>query len=158
AALAPLIRQWQLDHAARLTVLPVSASTAYRCTGTPSAVLISAEGRIASRLARGPHEIQALVARTLGVTVSASAEPPRAANGRGPRVGDRAPEIALPDSRGTPIDLGERLRGNRTLVVFWDPGCRYCRAMQRDIQRWEGAPSATRPHLLIVVTAAPGRG
>lgn len=36
----------------------------------------------------------------------------------GPRVGERFPDISLPDQHGTTIDLHEHRAGRRALVVF----------------------------------------
>jgi hypothetical protein len=37
----------------------------------------------------------------------------------GPRVGDRFPDLVLPDQRGLPIDLHEARAGRKALVVFY---------------------------------------
>ncbi len=37
----------------------------------------------------------------------------------GPLVGDRFPEVVLPDQHGQPIDLREARAGRKALVVFY---------------------------------------
>ena len=39
----------------------------------------------------------------------------------GPKVGEPAPEVALPDLEGQSVEL-EDFRGEETLVLFWNPG------------------------------------
>jgi len=38
---------------------------------------------------------------------------------KGPAVGERFPDITLPDQSGTPVRLHEARRGRRALVVFY---------------------------------------
>lgn len=87
--LAPKVARWQRDHAGELTIAVIErrrngagqagtdehgrrnvlfqrdgeVSDAYRAQGTPSAVLVGAEGRIASPVAGGAGAIERLVAR-----------------------------------------------------------------------------------------------
>ena len=94
---------------------------AYEVNGTPSAVLIRPDGTIGSPLAAGADAIRLLVARTIGLPNSlptpspapAPIAPASAGNGAaqipqvpaiaprpaGPKVGEPAPPIALPDLR-----------------------------------------------------------
>ena len=37
----------------------------------------------------------------------------------GPRVGDRFPDLVLPDQHGQPVDLHETRAGRKALVVFY---------------------------------------
>ena len=39
--------------------------------------------------------------------------------GMGPRVGDRFPDLVLPDQHGQPVDLHEAGAGRKALVVFY---------------------------------------
>jgi uncharacterized membrane protein YphA (DoxX/SURF4 family)/thiol-disulfide isomerase/thioredoxin len=101
AALLPQISEWQHQYADRVSVVLVSAGTrenvkksathgigqvlvqehgevakAYRYAGTPSAVLISSSGRIASPVAVGADAINSLVRRAVAyVTTMAAMEP-----------------------------------------------------------------------------------
>jgi hypothetical protein len=40
-------------------------------------------------------------------------------SGKGPAIGTRFPEIALPDQAGRPVRLHEASRGRAALVVFY---------------------------------------
>jgi thiol-disulfide isomerase/thioredoxin len=89
-ALAPEIAKWQREHAGDLTIAVIEngdsrretapdehgrrnmllqsdgeVSNAYRAEGTPSAILVGADGRVASGVAAGGPAIEALLARTL---------------------------------------------------------------------------------------------
>ncbi|MHB8577707.1 MAG: MauE/DoxX family redox-associated membrane protein, partial [Dehalococcoidia bacterium] len=113
-------------------------NAAYQVNGTPSAVLVRADGTIGSPLAEGAEPIKALVARTLGTPLPAApqsvipglpvapagqpcpncgqvhdAAPAQAPAVQGLAVGTPAPVLQLPDLDGKPVDLAE-LRGQET--------------------------------------------
>src|SRR4051812_44138955 len=160
AALVPEIAQWQDDHGDRLTVAVVGrrdraanrelakhglryvlfqgareVSVGYGVAGTPTAVLIAADGKIASSPAVGAEAIRRLVADAVGPTPAS-----RAATGDddgwpslpwGAKPGEPAPNFLLPDLTGALFALSD-LRGHETVLLFWDPGCGFCRAMLED--------------------------
>ena len=195
-AMAPDIGRWQRENADSLTIALVSRGTveanraksgehglrrvllqqdrevaeAYQVAGTPSAVLVHADGTIGSLLAEGADAIRALVARTTGAPAQAPAAAPApaapvpavAANGNnggaeapgaptGPQIGHAAPLIKLPDLAGNPMDL-QSFRGYKTLVLFWNPGCSFCSQMLDDLRAWERNRPAGAPKLLVVST------
>ena len=51
------------------------------------------------------------------------------------------------------LDLAA-FRGARTLVLFWNPGCGFCRQMLDALKAWEANPPAGAPKLLVVSTGA----
>ena len=68
----------------------------------------------------------------------------------GPKVGEPAPEIKLPDLEGKHVSL-EDFRGEETLVLFCSPGCGYCQEeLMPELKEWEAAPPDGAPRLLIV--------
>lgn len=117
-ALLPQIGQWQDQYADRLSMVLVSAGTrednakksaahgtgqvlvqergeiaeAYQYGGTPSAVLISSSGRIASPVAVGEHAIDSLVRRTVAFVTATSATEPAQASGFNEDAGVKAAE------------------------------------------------------------------
>ena len=203
-ALLPDLGRWERDHGGVLTVALVSrgapeanrakvaehgigrvllqedreVSRDYQANGTPSAVVVLADGTIGSPVAAGAEAIRQLVARTVGapgaaVPVVRQAVPnTAAANGNGngnraavpppaprpaapdPNLGKPAPAIALPDLDGKPVSLAD-FKGNPTLVVFWNPGCGFCRRMVDDLKAWEAAPPPDAPKLLLVSSGTP---
>jgi methylamine dehydrogenase accessory protein MauD len=140
---------------------------AYRYQGTPSAVLVSPDGKIASNLVAGAEGIRTLVADDVPVgTASSQPSPPQPVpaavpqepatqpsnlNGNGAKtlVGHPAPDLQLPDLAGKPFSLEER-RGRNTLVLFWNPQCGFCQKMMGDLKAWEDDKPPTAPDILVV--------
>jgi peroxiredoxin/uncharacterized membrane protein YphA (DoxX/SURF4 family) len=185
-ALLPDVGRWQREHAGALTVAMISrggadanrgkatehglvnvllqennqVSQPYQAHGTPSAVVVRADGTIGSPVALGADAIRTLVDRTLGRVPLAPA-PVRAAqptNGRGgapaaapSRVGTPAPDVQLTDLDGKAVQLAD-YRGSDTVLLFWNPGCGFCQRMVNDIKAWEENPPADAPKLLVVST------
>jgi peroxiredoxin/uncharacterized membrane protein YphA (DoxX/SURF4 family) len=203
-ALAPEVGRWQRAHAADLTIAVITRGTAdesraksaehglanvllqadnevadaYRVQGTPSAVIVGPDGTIASGLAGGADEIQALL-RSVGTradvasqtavavpdataTTPASPSPVVAAgNGsgggavvppaQGPGIGDPAPPVKLTDVNGRTVNIAG-YRGTKTLLLFWNPSCGYCEQMLDDLRAWEADPPAGAPKLIVVST------
>ncbi|HEV2582620.1 MAG TPA: MauE/DoxX family redox-associated membrane protein [Ktedonobacteraceae bacterium] len=137
----------------------------YQVAGTPSAVLIRTDGTIATPLAEGADDIRGLVAGAIGLPVLKSL--PLAAgmqsNGNGgaamanqpagQQVGKQAPDFSLPDLSDRTVKLSD-FRGEKTLVLFWNPGCGFCQRMLDDLKAWEEKPSEGAPKLLVVSTGS----
>jgi len=125
-------------------------AVSYRYGGTPGAVLVTADGTIASEVAAGPDAIRHLVASAdgsaavpvvLGRDQNGSAQPPA-----GPGIGEPAPPVRLPDLEGNTVDMGT-IDGRDRFVLFWDPGCGFCQDVLPQLREWEqhrtdGAPEA----------------
>jgi len=144
-ALLPQVAGWQHQHRDRLTVALASRRSAgqkaatpethglrdvllqanreiaeaNQANGTPSAVLIAANGKIASPLASGAQAITQLIqsAATSGLPAvlaaprAASATGPSSQDKPGPAVGAAAPDLAwtdLPVPVGVPVVLAEK--------------------------------------------------
>ncbi len=138
-------------------------AAAYQANGTPAAVLVRSDGTIGTPLALGADAIRSFVARTTGAPAPAPAPAPTAANGgnaggrvaarAGARVGEPAPEVSLPDLTGKTVSLAD-FKGDQTLVLFWNPGCGFCRRMVDDVKAWEAKPPKGAPKLLVVSTGS----
>ncbi len=163
--LVPLSAEWQREHADALTVAfacdgaadDVRAEAeefelehvlvdddlriyeAFNGSGTPSAVLVAADGTIGSWVAPGSDWIERLVARTLAADPEESGLP----------IGAEAPELELPSLAGEPVSLSE-LRGHQTLLLFWNPSCGFCRSMHEDLLAWERDDRNGAPELVVV--------
>jgi peroxiredoxin/uncharacterized membrane protein YphA (DoxX/SURF4 family) len=171
-ALMSSIAQWQRDLAAAITITVVSRGSAqanrakaelqgvnrillqadrevaeaYLCSGTPGAVLVGRNGLIASPLAMGAEAISSLVDRVTGKhrhleVIDSSGDP----HGIGPvlAVGSPVPDMGLRDTRGTAISFEST---ERTILIFWNPACGFCRDMLQDLTGWEtsGRSDASR--------------
>jgi protein-disulfide isomerase len=125
-------------------------------TGTPSAVLVAADGRIASALAEGADAIAALVARATGMPVPVNGTHDNCGGGTmvagAARLGERAPTVRLPDLGGAMRDLAAQREA--TAVLFWNPACGFCQQMLEQVKAWEVRPPDGAPSLLIVSTGA----
>jgi len=179
-ALLPDLARWQHEYAATVTIALISrgtleanrakfseqplsyvllqqnreAATVYQVQGTPSAVIVRADGTIGSPLAPGAEAIAALVARTVG-----SSPPVPHTNGHGSvpaqpvalPIGTPAPALTLPDLQGKMVNLAD-FRGHSSLLLFWNPGCGFCQRMLDDLKAWEARPPKGAPQLLVVST------
>ena len=186
STLMPEIGSWQRAHVEELTVGVISRGSveenlanarkngvrqillqekretalAYRAVGTPSAVLVDAEGRIGSALAEGTDSIRALVAHTLARTTSESHIAPALPHSKthcgdgsvralAPPIGEPAPRLSLPDLSGEVVEL-DVYRGSDLAILFWSSSCGFCQSILGDIKAWEGRPGSGTPQLLIV--------
>jgi peroxiredoxin/uncharacterized membrane protein YphA (DoxX/SURF4 family) len=179
-ALLPDLGRWQREHASRVAIALVSRGTPeanrnktsehgirtvlleherevserYLVMGTPSAVLISAEGTIASALAEGADAIGALVGRATGAPVTVSGTHDNCGGGTmvagAARLGDRAPAVRLPDLASVMRDLSNERAA--TVVLFWNPSCGFCQQMLEQVTAWEKETPAGAPRLLLVST------
>jgi peroxiredoxin len=192
-AMLPEVGHWQEEHAQRLTLALVSrggveenktkaqehglsnlllqkdweVSDSYQVRGTPSAVLISPDGKVASPVAGGVEGIRGLLSYAVGERTQLPMQPhqPQAQGQPCPncgkvhaaaptveaaqKVGEEAPEVKLPDLEGKTVELAD-FRGEKTLVLFWNPGCGFCQQMLPDLKELEANSPVDAPKLLVV--------
>jgi peroxiredoxin/uncharacterized membrane protein YphA (DoxX/SURF4 family) len=192
-ALLPEVGRWQEEHQEKLTLALISrgdpdenktkaqehalrnvvlqkdweVSESYEVRGTPSAVLVSSEGKVASPVAGGEEGIRALLSYAVGERAQLPMQPhqPQAQGQPCPncgkvhagaptmpaarQIGEPAPEVKLADLEGTTVEL-EDFRGHETLVLFWNPGCGFCQQMLPEIKHWEENRPEGAPTLLFV--------
>ena len=193
-AMLPEVGRWQEEHANKLTLSLVSrgeveenktkaqehalknvvlqkdweVSESYEVSGTPSAVLISAEGTVASPVAGGDESIRGLLSYAVGERAQLPMQPHQhqtegqpcpncgKVHAAAPSVpaalplGEPAPEMKLPDLQGNTVELTKNFKGQQTLLVFWNPGCGFCQQMLPDLKQWEQNPPQEAPKLLVV--------
>jgi peroxiredoxin len=148
-------------------------SEAYKIMGTPSAVLIGPDGKVATPVAGGAEGIRALLSYAVGERAQLPMQPqqPQAqgqpcpncgkvhpngngaaqqAERMGPKVGEPAPEVKLADLEGEEVSLQEDFRGQESLVLFWNPGCGFCQQMLPGLKEWESGAPAGAPRLVVV--------
>ncbi|HEY7032127.1 MAG TPA: redoxin domain-containing protein [Thermomicrobiales bacterium] len=143
---------------------------AYQANGTPAAVIVRPDGTIGSPVSAGAEAIKTLVAKATG-SLPLQAAPVARSGGNGanggqavapqpapqiPRakVGDVAPAIELPDLEGKTVTLAD-FKGQKTMLLFWNPGCGFCRRMTDELKQWEAKPPKGAPKLLVVSTGTP---
>ncbi len=123
-----------------------STGTAFGATGTPSAVLVDENLKVASPVVAGAQAVLTLlgVQRTPQPQESALAQETA-------KLGEPAPEFTLPDLSGKLVsldDLGER----NILLLFWNPACGSCRRMVDDLKEWENSAPASAPKTVVIST------
>ena len=130
---------------------------AFGASGTPSAVLVGADGKIASGLAVGGPTVISLLRNEAPNLLDASAaadEPEAPAGPRGVPVGSKAPSVQLPDLDGKQVKL-EEMRNGRTALLFWNPGCGFCQRLVSDLKEWESSKGEGAPQLVLISTGTP---
>jgi thiol-disulfide isomerase/thioredoxin len=183
-ALLPQIATWQHELSGQLTIAVLTRGSAednrakvrehgvsgvwldsdlvvynaYQGVGTPGAVVIDPQARIASGVVGGADAIAGLVQQTIGapavvpvVQVPAPAPAPPPPPPALP-VGADAPSVDLLDLTGKRIRLVAKDR--ETLVLFWNPGCGFCQRMLDDLRGWEEQPPAGAPRLVLISTGS----
>src|SRR6185503_6219029 len=64
-------------------------------------------------------------------------------------IGEMAPRFTLQDLSNSIVKM-EDLLGSPTLLLFWHPHCKFCRAMYDDLVRWEENPPVGAPKLVFI--------
>ncbi len=165
SVLMPEVARWQREHGDALTIALLSegdpeavradaaqhglehvlvdeglaAYEAYEANGTPSAVLIADDGTIASWLAAGGDWIETLVQQALDGLGRTPGLP----------IGSDLPSIRLESLDGNTRELAQ-LVDRPTVVLFWNPGCGFCRAMHDDVIVWEESRPPDTPALVVI--------
>ncbi|HUA03206.1 MAG TPA: MauE/DoxX family redox-associated membrane protein [Solirubrobacteraceae bacterium] len=147
-----------LDHVLVQTEREVAE--AYGAYGTPMAVVVDPDGLIASPLVASGGAIAELVALTSGSHPEIRQVPAANGNGQsnggrvgagGLAIGSEAPSLVLEDLDGRNVRLAD-LYGDRTVVLFWNPGCGFCQRMLDRLHFFEQS-SHLQTSPLVVVSA-----
>ena len=144
-------------------------SGAYGVESTPSAVFIRPDGTIGSPVLEGADSISAfleyamrerdLLSMRQDGQEGTSSHPATPGSGAAraastvPVIGEPAPPFELTDLNGATLAL-RYFEGEEVVLIFWDPGCGFCREMLPDIRAWEDEPSEEGPKLLVVSTGS----
>jgi thiol-disulfide isomerase/thioredoxin/uncharacterized membrane protein YphA (DoxX/SURF4 family) len=115
---------------------------------TPTALLVNADGNVASAPAFGDVKIRELV-ESVKTAAAADDELRFIANGQGKIIGQPLPEFSLPDADGKPFD-SKAILGKKTLVAYWSPTCGFCQQMLDELREWDKTKGADEPNLLLV--------
>jgi thiol-disulfide isomerase/thioredoxin len=163
--LPPEIRAWQQRLAGRVRLVLASNGTAeevrseaadfgltdalvdrdlrlfhaFEAKGTPSAVLVRKDETVGSHMASGQAAILELL-----TDLAAQSE-----NGSRFVAPAALPPLSLRQLQGGRITMAELIR-EPTVVLFWNPGCGYCRSMRDDLRRWERRQLPRAPRLVVV--------
>lgn len=111
---------------------------------TPTAILVNAEGNVASAPAFGDTKVRELIER-----IKKENEIKFVANGHGQHIGEAFPEFSLDDLKGEKLSA-EAIRGKKTLVTYWSTTCGYCGQMLDELREWDKTKGADEPNLLLL--------
>ena len=181
-ALLPSLEEWDRNHSDKIKIALISSGTseddayafassqirhvvdngssvhkAYAANWTPSAVLVSPQGMVSSRLANGSEAVEQLVRHAvgndkrpwLGMKVDTGKSSARVPASPGPKFGDPAPQFSLRDIDGKRVRLSDFL-GKKVLLLFWSAGCSFCSGMADDIRNFEQSAPEKAPQLLLI--------
>jgi peroxiredoxin len=149
------------DHGLSCPVLlqqALEVATAYRASATPMGYRIDANGRIASQLAVGLEELLALASGAASSAPSdAKASTLSAASASTPalpglEVGVEAPAFTLRDLKGAARSLAD-WRGQRLLLVFFNPHVAPCLELAPALARWSVASERMDPMPVIITSS-----
>ena len=123
---------------------------AFGAQWTPTAVLVNADGMVASRAAVGDKAIRELMEMIktrideTGLLLIANGD-----RRLMEKLGDDLPEFFETDVFDK-IVASQDLRGKKTLVAFWSLTCGYCTQMLDDLRDWDTTKGADEPNLLVI--------
>jgi len=167
--LMPEISRWQHEYSSKVTIALISEGKAkenrakaaqhrlklklvmvqrsrevaeqYQSYGTPSAVMIDANGTIGSFLAPGADAIQMLVSQVVALHRALL------------KVGEAAPPLVFKGMDGREISLSA-FHGTELILLFWNPSCSFCQRMLNNLRSWESYQLRTAVRLIVISTGA----
>lgn len=175
-ALLPEIKLWREELDARFTTVLISGGTVeenrikfenffkyvlvqkdkevselYFGVWSPTALVVSNEGYIASRPAVGDAAIRALIEKIkeendseFFITSNLNSLGAESS----PKIGENVPEFSLKDINGKEFSSKD-FQNRKTLVTFWSMTCPHCQNMLEDLQNWDKTKGADAPDLLV---------
>lgn len=170
AELLPEIETWQTELKDRVNFVFISSGTAeenvekfgdnnsksillqnerevqelFKAQWTPTALLVNADGAIASLPAVGGDGIRQLVEK-----IKKETDARFIADGDGQKIGENFPEFSLGDIAGNTFDSRQML-GRQTLVAYWGLNCGFCTEMIDELREWNETKGADEPQLLLL--------
>jgi thiol-disulfide isomerase/thioredoxin/uncharacterized membrane protein YphA (DoxX/SURF4 family) len=185
--LMPEIARWQKELASELTIALISSgrlrdneakvaeyglanvmfeadraiANKYHAAGTPTAVLVGSDGKIASPALAGAERIRELINHRSWTAeghlhflnaLAPLQQPPVRQRPSHPR-GSVAPKFTLTDLRGHEVD-SRSFNGNGTMLLFWNPSCGFCQKMLPELKKWEDGKLQNSPRLVLVSTGS----
>lgn len=120
---------------------------AFKAVWTPTAVLINADGTIASHLAAGDLAIRSLLENVK--LVHSDTENFFVTNGTPTQIGETVPEFSIESLDGTFLTAKD-FTGKRTLLTYWSLSCGWCDKMLDDLRDWDKTRGADEPQLILL--------
>lgn len=132
-------------------------STLFGAQWTPTALLINADGTIASHVAAGDTAIRELVEKTKAQNLDekflfvANTNGSGVGNSNAPKIGEIVPEFSIDDLNGKPVNQND-FQGKKTLVAFWSTTCPFCVNMLEQLRDWDKQKGQDEPNLIVFST------
>ncbi len=128
-------------------------STLFGAEWTPTALLINADGSIASYVAAGDVAIRELIEKTKAQNFDEKLLFVANTNGNGsgsdkPKIGEAVPEFSIEDLSGKPMSQND-FHGKKTLVAFWSMTCPHCVNMMEELRDWDKQKGQDEPNLVV---------
>ena len=120
---------------------------AFNAVWTPTAVLINADGSIASHLAAGDMAIRSLLENVK--LLENETENFFVTNGTPTQIGETVPEFAIENLDGISLTAKDFI-GKKTLLTYWSLSCGWCDKMLDDLREWEKTRGADEPQLILL--------
>lgn len=178
-ALVPEFETWQRDLADKLQIVFLSSGTTqeniekiggdvektilvqkhrevadlFKAQWTPTAVLMDANGRIASHAAAGDTAIRELIEKISVEDITREfvyfvPSHNGHTHARTDKIGTNVPEISVADISGREI-TSDFFKGKQTLVTFWSTTCPHCTNMLESLREWDALKADDAPNLIL---------
>ena len=129
-------------------------STLFNAQWTPTALLINADGTIASHVAAGDAAIRELIEKIKDRNLEdkflfiTNTNGDGVKSGNAPKLGENIPEFSIEDLSGRQINQND-FQGKKTLVAFWSLTCPHCVNMMEDLREWDLQKNLDEPNLVV---------
>ena len=126
-------------------------SESFSVAATPGAVVLAANGTVASAVHSGEEQIRALISGYRSPAADTGPDVVLPIHRPAPGADQRAPDPLLRTLEGKVIRLAQRLPDGEALLVFWNPDCGFCERMLHSLRELD-----TRvPGLVVISTGTP---
>jgi thiol-disulfide isomerase/thioredoxin len=131
----------------------------YQVVGTPTGVLVTADGRIGSHLAAGETAIAELITEAISDSAELRSKSPIGAivpetapeGETTSRLGDPVPSVTIAAVDGRRANLADHLDPDGdTVLVFWNPYCHHCQRMLPILRTLVDEPAADAPRVVLL--------
>ena len=176
-AMLPEIEQWRKDLMGKVNLVFVSTgkaqdnidkfgnsptlpillqkerevAEAVKAQWTPTAILMDANGRVASHATAGDNAIRSLIEQLKTEDFNGEFTHFASGNDHGHshnKIGESIPQFSVQDIKGKVID-SDYFKGKKTLVTFWSLTCPFCTSMMEEIKNWDRTKGKNDPALVL---------
>ncbi len=119
----------------------------FKAKWTPTAILINADGNIASSVAAGDAAIRDLIEKVK--LLKNHPDNFYVTNGTPTQIGETVPAFSIENLEGKSLTNND-LTGKNTLLTYWSLDCGWCDKMLDDLRDWDKTRGADEPELLLV--------